>query len=93
MSVLVASDKAQVERRKRYDEWLAEFRTNHNLMATKPFPFAHGREQPDFSKAKWIPFQTNVTVDFGPGDGGRWLWVSFQNRHHVNPQCKRAREK
>lgn len=52
---------------------------------------------PDFDKAEWVPFKTNLTVDFGPGDGARWLWVSFKSgnnqpkwdSHHIIVQTSR----
>ena len=91
MSVFVASDKAQVDTRKRQEEWQLEFQTNRNLPRTKPFPFLRNSAQPDFSKAEWVPFKTNVAVDLGPGDGGRWLWVSFKNRADANPYWESCR--
>jgi hypothetical protein len=84
MAFLVQSDAAEIELRKRQQEWDAEFRTNHNLMKTKPFPFALDIGQPDFEKAVWVAFQTNLSVDLGPGDGGRWLWVSYRNQNGKN---------
>lgn len=84
MAFLVQSDAAAIELRKHQQEWEAEIRTNHNLMATKPFPFASAEGQPDFKKAVWVAFQTNLSVDLGPGDGGRWLWVSYRNKNDKN---------
>lgn len=78
MAVMVVADKNEAELLKRQAEWHAEFRTNHNLPRTKPFPFGTNDPGPDFSKAIWVPFKTNVTVDLGPGDGGRWLWRCFK---------------
>lgn len=85
MAILVESDAAEVELMNRQLEWGAEARTNHDLIRTKPFPFMTTVGQTDFSKAVWVPFKTNLMVDFGSGDGGRWLWVSFKNRNDTNP--------
>jgi hypothetical protein len=85
MSVLVESDAPEVELRKRQEAWQAEVGTNRDLMRTKPFPFMRSEGQPDFEKAVWVSFKTNLQVDFGPGDGGRWLWVSFRNKNDKHP--------
>lgn len=84
MSVLIESDAPEVESRKRQEAWRAEVGTNSELMRAKPFPFSSSKGQPDFEKAAWVPFKTNIQVDFGPGDGGRWLWVSFRNKDDKN---------
>lgn len=97
MAVLVESDAPEVELRKRQQEWETEASTNRDFMRTKPFPFMSTEGQLDFKKAVWVPFKTNLLVDFGPEDGGRWLWVSFRNKngnnlhwdsHHIVVQTK-----
>jgi len=65
MAVMIDSELAQVELRKRQEEWQAEYRTNRGLMLNKLFPVAQAGDLPDFNKAKWIPFKTNLTVDLG----------------------------
>ncbi len=85
MAILVQSDAPDMELRKRQLEWEAEVSTNHELMRTKRFPFMTTAGQPDFEKAIWVPFQTNLSVDLGSGDGGRWLWVSYRNKKDNNP--------
>lgn len=85
MAVLVESDAPEVELRKRQEEWSSEVGTNLNLMRTKPFPFMGAGGQTHFENAAWVPFTTNLSVDLGPGDGGRWLWVSFRNKNNKNP--------
>ncbi len=85
MSVLVVSDAPELELRKRQLDWQAEAVTNRDLMRTKPFPFLTTEGQPDFTKAAWISFKTNLSVDLGPGDGGRWLWISFRDKNDKNP--------
>ena len=65
-------------------EWGIESQTNQHLMHTN-----RGWDNDiiwDFNKAVWVPFKTNLLVDFGPGDGGRWLWVSYRNNHNQKPQ-------
>jgi hypothetical protein len=86
MAVLVESDMRMAELRRHQQEWEAEARTNHNLIHTKPFPIMTNEGQPDFDKAVWIPFKTNLVADLGPGDGGRWLWVSFRSRNQRDLQ-------
>jgi len=80
MAVLVQSKTNELEFWKRLHAWENEVRTNHNLLRTRPFPPPATPAQPDFGKAVWVPFQTNLSVDLGPGDGARELWVSFRNR-------------
>ena len=57
-------------------EWEKEAQINHNLI---PENRGVGMEIfNDFKKAVWVPFKTNLSVDFGPGDGERWLRVGFR---------------
>ncbi|HTY88384.1 MAG TPA: hypothetical protein VMB80_13025 [Candidatus Acidoferrum sp.] len=85
MAVLVESDAPQMESRKRQLEWEAEVTTNRELMRTKRFPFMTTEGRPDFEKAVWVPFQTNLSVDLGSGDGSRWLWVSYRSKNDKDP--------
>lgn len=67
-------------------EWETEAQTNHNLM-----PKNRDMDMEifnDFNKAVWVPFKTNLLVDFGPGDGGRWLWVNFRMKGDEKPQSR-----
>jgi hypothetical protein len=65
------------------EAWEKEAQTNHNLV---PKNRDVGLEIfNDYKKAVWVPFKTNLLVDFGPGDGERWLRVRFRNRNDDLP--------
>lgn len=57
------------------EKWRSEVRTNHNTRSpmTQSPPSSHY-----FDDAKWIPFQTNLLVDLGPGDGKREILFSYR---------------
>ena len=64
-------------------EWEKEAQTNHNLI---PKNRDVGIEIfNDFKKAVWVPFKTNLSVDFGPGDGERWLRIGFRMKGDEKP--------
>lgn len=45
--------------------------TNQGAASGPPAGFTGDMSIPDFDHADWVPFKTNLTVDFGRGDGGR----------------------
>jgi hypothetical protein len=57
------------------EAWRIEVRTNHNARPpmTPPPP-----ANPSFDNPQWLPFNTNLTVDLGPGDGRRNILFSFR---------------
>jgi hypothetical protein len=64
--------------------WVTEGITNRHLI---PKDRGTGLETfDDHANAVWVPFQTNVSVDLGPGDGARWLWICFRNKEDSKPK-------
>ena len=72
MAVLVVADDWQDEMIKATERWASEVKTNPN--AKPPVPaFQH-----DLNNPQWIPFQTNLLVELGPGDGKRQVMFSYR---------------
>ncbi|HWY30721.1 MAG TPA: hypothetical protein VNX46_08215, partial [Candidatus Acidoferrum sp.] len=64
-------------------DWEKEAQTNHHLL---PLNWDVGFNIFDeYKEAVWVPFKTNMLVDLGPGDGGRWLWVGFRMKGDEKP--------
>lgn len=61
--------------------WESEAVTNRNLIPKEGI-------YPGDWKTVWVPFKTNFSVDLGPGDGGRWLWVRFKILNAIKPQSR-----
>jgi len=85
MAALVATNDPLEEWQKEQDEareeWLNEYKTNHNVRFV-PTPPPHGR---DFSQATWVPFKTNLTVDLGIVAGKKTIWLGFQYHGELEP--------
>lgn len=79
MAVVVQTnyDKAIADWRaeliKAHEKWMNESKTNTRAKFT---PLRPG--QSDFDNAKWIPFNTNLVLDLGPGDGRREVMFSYR---------------
>ena len=55
--------------------WRIEVKTNHYARPPMtPPPLS----DPSFENPQWLPFNTNLTVDLGPGDGRRNILFSFR---------------
>ena len=62
-----------------------ELKTNKNARFVPPraMPEPSG---PDFSKAIWTSFKTNMSVDLGEGDGKRTIWLGYKYQGEPNPE-------
>ena len=79
MAVWIETDAIAAELKKSEQDWFAGLRTNHTSTPTRMPSLSDLRD-----KVTWVPFKTNVLVDFGPGDGARWLFVGFRNKNEGN---------
>jgi hypothetical protein len=57
--------------------WRTQLKTNRQAKPVMPLPPEMNAHDP-FAEARWIPFQTNLTVDLGPGDGDRSILFSYR---------------
>ena len=65
----------EVRHKERMDKWRKELAANRDV---QPRPRPPTPESTIYDSAKWVPFQTNLLVDLGPGAGRRQILFGYK---------------
>jgi len=68
-------DARQAKWMENMEKWRMEFATNRNA---KPKPMPPSPKENNYDSDRWVPFQTNLLVDLGPGTGRRSIVFGYQ---------------